>query len=97
MPHYLMLMQFTQQGVHTIKQSSERRADARRAIEAAGGKLHAVYYTMGRYDAVAVVEAEDDETASALSLGVASAGNVRTETLRAFTESEFSDIVDRLT
>ena len=66
---------------------------ARQAVEDAGGKLHAVYYTMGRFDAVAILEAPDDVTASRLALATGMEGNIRTETLKAFNEEEFADIL----
>ena len=93
MATYVVLGKFTQQGVATVKESRSRREAAQQAIQAAGGSLPHVYYTMGQYDLVAIVEAPDDETATRVALGTAGAGNVRTETLRAFTESEFDSIV----
>ena len=89
MPTYIALIRFTQQGVETIKDAQSRLAGARQTIESMGAKMDTVYYTMGQYDAVGIVEAPDDETVSRLALAIASKGNIRTETLRAFTPDEF--------
>ena len=61
-----------------------------------GGDMKGLYYTMGQYDTVAIVEAPDDETITRLALGVGARGNIRTETLRAFTDEEFFGIVSTL-
>jgi uncharacterized protein with GYD domain len=58
-----------------------------------GGELKAIYVTMGQYDFVDVLEAPDDETAAKFALALGSLGNVHTETLRAFTQDEFRQIV----
>ena len=93
MPTYIALLSFTQQGVESIKDAQSRLAGARQVIESMGARMDTVYYTMGQYDAVAILEAPDDETVSKLALAIASRGNVRTETLRAFTPDEFYDNV----
>ena len=93
MAMYVVLVHFTQQGVETMKAAPIRIWAARQAVEDAGGKLHAVYYTMGRFDAVAILEAPDDVTASRLALATGMEGNIRTETLKAFNEEEFADIL----
>jgi uncharacterized protein with GYD domain len=88
MPMYVTLIRYTEQGIKTFKDLPSRLEETRRAGEAAGAKLVAFYLTMGQYDAVVVSEAPDDETIARLSLGAGGRGNVRTETLRAFTEDE---------
>ena len=93
MPTYVVLLNFTQQGVQTIKTAEERSGDVTAAIEAAGGKVLSLHYTMGQYDAVSVIEAPSDEVVTGLALGAAGRGNIRTETLRAFTPEEFFRIV----
>ena len=93
MAMYVVLVPFTQQGAETMKAAPIRIWAARQAVEDAGGKLHAVYYTMGRFDAVAILEAPDDVTASRLALATGMEGNIRTETLKAFNEEEFADIL----
>jgi uncharacterized protein with GYD domain len=88
MPMYVTLIKYTEQGVKTFKDLPRRLAETRTAGEAAGAKLVAFYLTMGQYDAVVVSEAPDDETVATLALAAGGRGNVRTETLRAFTEDE---------
>lgn len=96
MATYVTLLHWTEQGIRNVKQSLDRLEAAKTAAKAAGGEIKAAYYTMGRYDAVVVSESPDDETASAFALGTAMLGNVRTETLRAFTEAEFRKLLGRL-
>lgn len=96
MAHYVVLINFTEQGVKTIKDVSKRQAAARQAFEKAGGKLDQVYLTMGSYDAVAIVEAPNDEAAAAVLLSLGGLGNVRTTTLRAFTEAETAKLVGNI-
>ena len=88
MPMYVTLIRYTEQGIKTFKDLPSRLEETRRAGEAVGAKLVAFYLTMGQYDAVVVSEARDDETVATLALAAGGRGNVRTETLRAFTEDE---------
>ena len=88
MPMYVTLIRYTEQGIKTFKDLPKRLEETRTAGEAAGAKLVAFYLTMGQYDAVVVTEAPDDETVATLALAAGGRGNVRTETLRAFTEDE---------
>ncbi len=96
MPTYVALLRYTQKGIETAKEGSSRREAARKMFAAAGAKLKEVYMTMGRYDAVAIAEAPDDETMARLALTGASQGFLRTETMRAFTEEESNKIVASL-
>lgn len=93
MPHFVTLVRYTQQGIARIKESPARIDAAKKAAENAGGKLHSWYLTMGRYDSVIISEFPNDETAAEFSLFVGALGNVTTETLRAFTEAEYRNIV----
>ena len=96
MPTYITLANYTQQGMANIKQSPSRLDAARQALQPLGVDITAFYLTMGRYDFVAVVEAPDDEAAAKTLLALGAQGNIRTETLRAFAEDEFRQIVDAL-
>jgi uncharacterized protein with GYD domain len=93
MPVYITLVSFTQQGVENIKEGPTRLDQVKQAIRAAGGEMYAFYLTMGRYDAMTISEAPSDEVYAATLLAIASAGAVRTETLRAFTEDEYRGII----
>jgi len=96
MPTYVSLIQFTQKGMESIKDGPKRLDAARKAYEEAGAKLKDFYLVMGEYDIVAVVDAPNDETAARMSLQIGSKGNVRTKTLRAFSEAEYRKIVSSL-
>lgn len=96
MPSFLSLVQWTDQGIRAVKESPQRIDDLKQAVQAAGGRVIFVYLTLGAYDLVTVVETPDDETAARLLLSVGSLGNVRTATMRAFTEEEFRRIVAAL-
>ena len=96
MATYIILTNWTQKGIESIKESPARLDAARKAFQAAGGELKAFYLVMGRYDMVVVGEAPDDEAAAKLALAISSGGAVRTETLRAFTEDEYRKIIAAL-
>ncbi|MDR3749145.1 MAG: GYD domain-containing protein [Acidobacteriota bacterium] len=96
MPHYIMLLRYTQQGIAKVKDSPTRLDAARKAAEAGGGKIHSWYLTMGRYDAVIVAEFPDDETCARFALSTGAAGNVTTQTMKAFAEPEYRKIISSL-
>ena len=89
MAHFVSLLRYTQQGMAKIKESPARLDAAKKAAEKAGGKVHAWYLTMGRYDAILISEFPTDEAAAKFTLSVGELGNVSTETLKAFTEPEY--------
>jgi uncharacterized protein with GYD domain len=92
-PTYISLISFTHQGVTSIKESPARLEAAREAVRPFGAEIRDIYLTLGRYDLVAVVDAPDDTAAAKAMLSIASGGNVTSETLRAFREDEYRDIV----
>jgi uncharacterized protein with GYD domain len=96
MPTYVTLLKFTTKGIQTIKEAPKRIEAAKQMAKAGGAQIKAIYYVMGRYDAVAISEAPDDETAVKVALGTGMQGNVTSETLRAFPDSEFLKIVAKL-
>lgn len=93
MATYINLLRFTQRGIENIKESPARVESARKTYERLGAKVKDFYCVMGQYDAVLVAEAPDDETIAKIQLALGSLGNVRSETLRAFTEKEYRKIV----
>ena len=95
MSHYVILINWTDQGVRNAKDTIKRAAAARRLAEQLGGKIQ-VYYTMGQYDIVALAEAPNDETVMRLTLSLAKLGNIRTTTLKAWTEKETSRIIAKV-
>jgi uncharacterized protein with GYD domain len=92
MPTYITLIHYTKQGVKTFKDLPQRIEETKAAGEKVGAKLVGYYLTMGQYDAVAISEAPDDQTIAKLALAAGERGNVRTETMRAFTGEEAMQI-----
>jgi len=96
MATFIVLGNFTEQGIRSIKESP-KRSDAFKALAAkAGVKVKDIYWTLGHYDIVSVIEAPDTATATSLDLAVASLGNIRTETLTAFSAEEFGRILGKM-
>ena len=96
MPVYVTLFKFTDAGAGNIKEVPEKIAEGRKTAEELGGKVLGVYVTMGEYDIVGVTEGPSDEVAATAALSIASKGNAKTTTMRAFTESEFAEIVKKV-
>jgi len=96
MPHYVILWNWTDQGIKSVKDSTKRLASFGAELEKAGGKLVSEYYTIGKYDGVVIVEAPSDESIMSILLGNSSKGNFRSMTLRAFPMSETSEIIESL-
>ncbi len=90
MPRYVVLYRFTDQGLKSIKDTVKRAQETRKMNEARGFKVIGTYWTQGRYDIVSIVDAPDEESMTAGLFNIASAGNVHSETLRAYDESEMS-------
>jgi uncharacterized protein with GYD domain len=93
---YIILMNLTEQGIKTIKESPKRVDAMGKVMEKAGAKLVAMYSTLGEYDYVAIGEVPSEEVGMRLLLTLGMLGNVRTKTLRAFTKQEFAKIVKKL-
>jgi len=88
MPTYVILSNFTDQGIRNIKESPKREDAFRDLCEKVDARVKDVYRTMGHYDVVAIVEAPNDLAMSTILYSLGARGNVRTETLRAFTRQE---------
>lgn len=93
MPTYLTLVNYTSEGIANIKDSPERLAAAKEVTAQFGGEFKDFYLTFGQYDAVYIVEFPDDESAAQAVLTIGQGGAVETETVRAFTEDEYRDVV----
>jgi uncharacterized protein with GYD domain len=96
MVKYVILLNWTEQGVAAVKETVKRYQGAKQMLESKGGSFEAVAWTAGPYDLVAIVNAPDDETAAAFNLNLAQAGNLRSVTMRAFGEAEMQSIIDRM-
>jgi len=94
---FVTLMNFTDQGSRNVKDTLGRsKAFTEMAESRFGVKVKEIYWTLGGYDIVTVTDAPDEETATALALALSSLGNVKTQTLRAFTAGEMSGILAKL-
>jgi uncharacterized protein with GYD domain len=96
MATYIVLGQFTDQGIRTVKNSSQRASQVAEMAKGMGCEMKEVFWTLGQYDIVAVVDAPDDQSFTAFGLALCSAGNVRTQSLRAFTKSELGSIMSKM-
>jgi uncharacterized protein with GYD domain len=96
MPTYISLMRWTEQGIKSAGETVNRAEQARAAVERMGGQLRDVYWTQGAYDIVAVADWPDEEAATAFLLATGMQGNLRSETLRAFSAEEMRRILQKL-
>jgi uncharacterized protein with GYD domain len=96
MATYVVLMNWTEDGVKNFKDSTKRAAAAEEGMGEMGITLKDIYWTVGAYDVVCVFDAPDDETFAAALLQLGAAGNVRTTTMRGFSKAEFEGIVSRV-
>ena len=91
MPRYVVLYNFTDQGLKNIKETVSRAAEVRKDNESRGFKVIGTYWTQGEYDIVSIVEAPNEESMLAGLFNIAETGNVHSTTLRAFDESEMAN------
>ncbi|AOJ72776.1 MULTISPECIES: GYD domain-containing protein [Burkholderia] len=96
MATYVVLANFTDQGIRTVKDSPKRAGQVAEMAKSFGCEMKEVYWTLGAFDIVAVVEAADEQSLTTFGFALGSAGNVRTQTLRAFTKNEIGAIIGRL-
>ncbi len=96
MPAYVMLANWTEQGVRLVEEGPKRVDVARKTLEDMGGKFLSVYMTMGVHDMVITYEAPDDAVAARFTLMLGKQGNVRTQSMKAFPEEAYRAIVNSL-
>jgi len=96
MTTYIMLANWTDRGLQTITDGPKRLNDAKKILEDMGGRMQALYLTMGQYDLVGIFDAPDDAIAARFILMLGQLGNVRTTTMKAFPEAAYRHIVDSL-
>jgi uncharacterized protein with GYD domain len=96
MATYIMLATYTAQGLKGIKDTLKRTEAVREFAKKAGVTMRESYWTLGAYDVVAVFDAPDDETMTAFSLSVARLGNVKTQTLRAFSAKDMGTVLGKM-
>lgn len=93
MTTYIMLLNWTDQGARKLKDLPARLDTAKQALRDMGGDFKAFFMTMGKYDMVVICEAPDDAVQARFCLQLAMLGNVRTETLKAFPEAAYREII----
>lgn len=96
MPEYIMLFQYTLQGVQQIKNAPNRIKESKKIFEQNGAKVKAFYAVLGPYDTVCIAEAPNDETIARISLQISALGNVKGQTLRAFTEEQTLQLINQI-
>ncbi|MBW8271510.1 GYD domain-containing protein [Caldovatus aquaticus] len=96
MANYVMLANWTDQGMRAVSESPRRLDAARKALEEMGGRIGAAFMTMGPYDLVLIYEAPDDAVAARFTLMLGRQGNVRTQSLKAFPEDAYRRIIASL-
>lgn len=96
MPRYVILLNWTDTGVANVKGTVNRYHAAKEMLESKGGSFEAIAWTIGPYDLVSIVDVPDEETGAAFNLQLAASGNLRSVTMRAFTEEEMSGIIKKM-
>jgi len=96
MATYVVLSTFTEKGIASVKQTTKRADAARAAAKEVGVNMREILWTQGQYDIVSIIEATDEVAVAAFGLSLASAGNVRSQTLRAFTKDEMAKILAKV-
>lgn len=96
MATYIVLSNFTDQGIRGIKDTTKRADAVREMAKKFGVTAKEFYWTMGAHDVVVIFDAPDDAAMTALGMAIGSAGNVRTQTMRAFSRDEISGILGKI-
>jgi uncharacterized protein with GYD domain len=96
MAMYVLLVSFTDQGIRNVKDTTKRAEAFREMAKKAGATVKDLYWTLGQYDVVTILEAPDAASVTALGLSVGALGNVRTQTLPAFSAAEMGSILKKM-
>ena len=96
MPTYIVLASFTEKGSKNAKDSPKRADAVKDLAKKSGATMKEIYWTLGQYDIVAIFEAPDDQVMTALGLNIGKQGNVRTQTLRAFSAEDMKGILGKV-
>ncbi len=97
MPTYILLATFTDQGIRNVNDTVKRANAFKELAKSKGAVLKDVYWVMGQYDVIHIIDAPDDTVATAVAMSLAKLGNVRTQTLRAFSQAEVENILTKTT
>lgn len=93
MPTFISYVNWTDQGIRNVKDAPDRAEAARAALKKLGAEIKDVYLTSGQYDLLVIVDAPDAEAMTKFALAVGQQGNIRTTTVRGFTEDEFRSMI----
>jgi uncharacterized protein with GYD domain len=96
MATYVLLASFTDQGIRNVKDTTKRAEAFREMAKKVGATVKDLYWTLGQYDVVTILEAPDAATVTALGLSAGALGNVRTQTLPAFSPAEMGTILKKM-
>ncbi|HXX85268.1 MAG TPA: GYD domain-containing protein [Casimicrobiaceae bacterium] len=96
MATYIVLANFTDQGIRNVKDTGKRADAAREMAKKFGVTMKEIYWTLGSYDVVTICDAADDAAITAFGLKLGSDGNVRTQTLRAYSRQDINSILGKL-
>ncbi len=96
MATYIVLNSFTDQGIRNVKDSTKRADAVRDLAKKFGITAKEFFWTLGSYDVVAIYDAPDDASMTAFGLALGAAGNVRTQTLRAFSREEMNGVLAKV-
>jgi len=96
MATYIALSNFTDQGIRNVRDTTKRADAVKEAAKKLGVSMTHVFWTLGHYDLVAIIEAPDDKSATAFALAIGAAGNIRTQTVRAFSKEEMDGILGKM-
>jgi uncharacterized protein with GYD domain len=96
MASYIVLGNFTDQGARTVKDTTKRADAVKDMAGRFGVTINSIHWTLGQYDVVTFCEADDETSATAFSLALSSAGNVRLQTLRAFSKDEMAAVLAKM-
>ena len=96
MPTYIVLGNFTEQGIRNVKDTAKRAEAVRGMAKKLGITVKEMYWTLGQYDVATILDAPDEASVTALGLSLGALGNVRTQTLRAFTANELGGLLGRM-
>ena len=96
MPYYVVLGNYTDKGAQAVTGAPDRMAGAAARVEKLGGRIEAIYFTLGIHDFIGIFEFPDDETMLTFSMGTGKEGNIRFTTLRAFPKSQAVELIEKL-
>jgi uncharacterized protein with GYD domain len=96
MATYVLLVSFTDQGIRNVKDTTKRAETFRELAKKVGATVKELYWTLGQYDVVTILDAPDAASVTALGLSVGALGNVRTQTLPAFSAAEMGKILGKM-